>query len=234
MLLAPAWRLLYFDAPTRGEQLRCLFHASGTPFEDVKLAYPKGLDAYRQSALGAKSPLAFDQCPCVIHGSGADELAVSQTAAAMFYVGKATGLCPEGAAAEAKCVSYVVGTEEFRNSAFYPAFMPLAVAKIGFGGYGNTLAKYAAKGKIAAPFQKWCGYFERLLEGDSLYLVGDTVSFADVALFEVVDAIKGLNVLPDDFLAPFPKVAKLVDAVGSIPTLNAYLESRVDVAAYLK
>jgi hypothetical protein len=39
-----AWQLLYFDAPTRGEQLRLLFKAAKTEFKDVRLEYPRGLD----------------------------------------------------------------------------------------------------------------------------------------------------------------------------------------------
>ena len=45
------WELIYFDAPTRGEQLRMLFHASGVEFIDRRLAYPSGLDAYKHGAL---------------------------------------------------------------------------------------------------------------------------------------------------------------------------------------
>jgi hypothetical protein len=35
------WRLLYFDAPTRGEQVRLLFTAAKVDFDDEKLDYPR-------------------------------------------------------------------------------------------------------------------------------------------------------------------------------------------------
>merc|ERR1719197_549168 len=69
------WQVLYFDAPTRGEQLRMLFAAANTPFKDVRFSFPKGLTPYKQETLGDKSPLMFDQCPTVISPEGT---AVSQ------------------------------------------------------------------------------------------------------------------------------------------------------------
>ena len=55
------WQLLYFDAPTRGEQLRLLFLLAGVPFEDTRLAWPAGLNRYKRAVLGDASPLMFDQ-----------------------------------------------------------------------------------------------------------------------------------------------------------------------------
>ena len=45
------WRLLYFDVPNRGEQVRQLFAISKTPFVDVRLQYPKGLVPYKKLAM---------------------------------------------------------------------------------------------------------------------------------------------------------------------------------------
>ena len=52
------WRLIYFDAPTRGEQIRILFFLAGTSFSDVRLRhFPRSLDPYKKAALGDESPL---------------------------------------------------------------------------------------------------------------------------------------------------------------------------------
>ena len=60
------WRLLYFDAPNRGEQVRILFSVAGVPFNDVRLVYPVGLDPYKKAAMGDASPLlGTDLCPAV-------------------------------------------------------------------------------------------------------------------------------------------------------------------------
>ena len=64
------WRLLYFDAPTRGEQLRLLFRLAKQPFDDVRLVWPSGIAPYKHAALGDASPLLFDQCPMVTSPDG--------------------------------------------------------------------------------------------------------------------------------------------------------------------
>ena len=64
------WQLLYFDAPTRGEQLRLLFRLAKQPFDDVRLVWPSGIAPYKHAALGDASPLLFDQCPMVTSPDG--------------------------------------------------------------------------------------------------------------------------------------------------------------------
>jgi len=64
------WKFLYFNAPTRGEQVRMLFAAGATPFEDITFDFPAGLSPYKHAAMGDKSPLMFDQCPTVISPEG--------------------------------------------------------------------------------------------------------------------------------------------------------------------
>merc|ERR1740121_502723 len=112
-----------------------LFHLTDTPFEDVLLEFPKGLAAYKHydsdiagptRGLGDDSPLAFNQCPAIVHrratgnGGGAQEVRhVSQTAACMQYVGQQLGLAPRDGADAALNLSILLGCEELRNDVFY-------------------------------------------------------------------------------------------------------------------
>ena len=131
-----SWAVLYFDAPTRGEQLRMLMAAAGQEFDDKRLPkYPKDLDPYRHAAMGDKSPLLFDQCPTVISPEG---VSVSQVAAAMMYAGTRLCLLPEpdddsseaAAAANARALSLTLFSEELRNNCFYKMMMGAIVNKV--------------------------------------------------------------------------------------------------------
>eukprot|EP00392_Amoebophrya_sp_AT5.2_P008836 g8864.t1 len=96
------WRFLYFDASMRGEQVRRLFRIARVPFEDVRFPYPAGLKQYKSAALGDASPLAWDQCPTVMH-DGSDSAAfdesgsfnLSQVAAIMQYLGRKFDMAPD-------------------------------------------------------------------------------------------------------------------------------------------
>ena len=72
------WRLIYFDAPTRGEQIRVLFALAGVAFDDVRVRpFPSGLDPYKKAALGD----AGVQC------ARTEEVNVARTALVSTYNG---------------------------------------------------------------------------------------------------------------------------------------------------
>ena len=126
------WRLLYFDAPTRGEQLRLLFRLAKQPFDDVRLVWPSGIAPYKHAALGDASPLLFDQCPMVTSPDGHH---IAQTAAAMQFVGRRLGLAPAGGddggvAADARALALTLGAEELRNAVFYKLLIPAVAGEI--------------------------------------------------------------------------------------------------------
>ena len=110
------WRVMYYDAPNRGEQLRLLFHLTETPFEDVRIGpFPEGLVRFKAIGAGDLSPLAWDFVPVVQHGTADGMVSVSTTAGAMHYAGEKLGLIPDDALARATAVQLVVGEEAMRN-----------------------------------------------------------------------------------------------------------------------
>ena len=127
VLSGSGWRFLYFDAPTRGEQVRLLFKVARQPFQDVRLAFPKGLAKFKQCVLGDDSPLLFDQCPTVISPQGQ---ALSQTAAIMAFVGRELGHAPTDPYLHAKATAITIGCEEARNKLFYGSLISRLIAGV--------------------------------------------------------------------------------------------------------
>ena len=265
------WRLLYYDAPTRGEQLRCLFVLAGVDFEDTRIPYPDGLKTWKRSKLGDESPLLFDQCPSVIHtyhtssskeqvmeSSDLDtaletrshKISISQTAACMLYVGKKLGLCPKNPEDEAKAVSCVIGAEEFRDQVFYVLFLPLAIMKFLRLSWLSGPLKFYLRLRLKAKFTKYCDAFEFAIRQNTLGVsrnqdsvclasgVDEGWSFADVAVWDVLTAIKACGVFngnggakdTSSMVNPtqFPLLAGLVARMDAEPLLVDHVQKRKD------
>eukprot|EP00933_Yihiella_yeosuensis_P018932 TRINITY_DN15415_c0_g2_i1.p1 TRINITY_DN15415_c0_g2~~TRINITY_DN15415_c0_g2_i1.p1 ORF type:complete len:269 (+),score=33.33 TRINITY_DN15415_c0_g2_i1:64-807(+) len=233
MSASASWRLLYFSAPTRGEQLRILFHAAKTPFEDIRLEFPKGLRPYKYAALGDASPLMFDQCPAVTSPDGHH---VAQVAACMQFVGRSLGLAPTSPALDAKAMALTLYSEEIRNGVFYKLLIPAVVRKIlrkRFCGIFCFLSPivdlYFRTGKVRSSLRGRLEHLERSLRtnGGGNFFCGEEMSYADVALFDCLReslSMPGFKV--DDDLASFPLIRNFLEKMESSPLISDYLSSK--------
>lgn len=230
----PPVRLIYFDAPTRGEQLRLLFHLTETPFEDVRVPL-RGLGAYKQAELGDASPLAFDQVPCIQHG----ELSIVQTAACMAYIGAHVGLAPTSEEDRARAMMAVLASEEMRKQLFYGNRTVLVVdallERVGLRRVLNPV--FAALQRLyrlrrRRKFVTWCDRWERLLRArGGPYVLGEQLSYADVAVFDCLSAIGDIGCFSvEELESSHPRVNALVADLASRPTLKAYLDARGPVS----
>ncbi len=168
------WTLLYFTAPTRGEQLSLLFHLAETPFASPKIDFPKGLNPYKSSStLFDKAPLMFDQCPALIHKG----TVINQTAACMQYAGEELGFAPKGSSCDrADALAVLLGCEEMRNSVWYKLMLPEIAQRAAHakaGGIAAGITRYGlvaparllglapSVGNLESACRKWMGHFER-------------------------------------------------------------------------
>ena len=219
-----AWRVVYYHAPNRGEQLRLLFEMTETPFDDVRVSpFPSGLDRMRVASANDDSPLAFDLVPIVQHG----DVTISTTVAAMQYVGETLGLIPDDKLSRAKACQLVVGSEAMRNNVFYAAYIRNQIKR--------------------APYAHWLGHFERFLrttadcnEEKGCFVLGAKLCYADVALYDCLTAIWSLESFENNDGTigeagrrnEFPLLSNLVDAVGTLPSIKQYVE--IHRVKYLK
>jgi glutathione S-transferase len=222
---ASGWRVLYFDAPTRGEQLRMLMAAAGQTFEDKRVDFPQGLAEFKHASLGDQSPLLFDQCPTV---SSPDGVHISQVAAAMQFAGNRLGLAPTPAAdtpeaianADGRAMSLVLGSEELRNQVFYKLLIPMIVRTIlakKLGCCGSMIAccfccgtfKTTGTGEHIQKFREKIVYFEAALRtnGGGDFFFGSTVCYADIALYDCISSILAMDCFDtDEELSKLPEV----------------------------
>ncbi len=78
---------------------------------------------------------------------------------------------------------------------------------------------------------RWLSYFEALIRKNqqthpnSPYIVGSSRSYADLSLFNGLDAVQTID---SECLEPFPALAKLYETIKNRPNIAKYLKSRPD------
>ena len=246
---AGQWEVLYFDAPTRGEQMRLLLAYAGLNFKDTRLKkFPSDLDPYRHAAMGDDSPLLFDQCPMV---RSPDGTTVVQAAACMQYIGRwcsqhmvaegLRGLAPEDPAIDARCLSLTLFSEELRNSVFYKALMPEAIKHVlgsvccgffcclrmcipccGCGRHGSKIRRtFHEKIKLLDTALRTARTIPKC--GTGPYFCGQVVTYCDVALLDCIREILALPMFDRKHdLADFPRLASWLERMESRPGIAAY------------
>jgi glutathione S-transferase len=197
------WRLLYFDAPNRGEQIRTLFGVAAVAFHDVRCApYPDGLNPYKSAAMGDDSPLkGTDKCPAI---TAPDGTSMVETSDIMRYVGQQVGLAPAaGSADDTKATEMCLLAQTILDTTWYPLLMHMAVKDVFANGLGfgtQYLVPRLMFGKLAA--------------SGGPFVLGSKICFADVSLFDTLSKALDLEVFDQAaLLAEHPKCSMLLKEV---------------------
>lgn len=201
-----SYKLTYFDMPTsRGEECRLALHLAGVPFEDDRLA--------RGAWPELKGTTPFGAVPVLeVEGKGT----LGQSNAILRYVGSAHGLHPSDPWQAARHEAVMSAVEELR-ARIDPSMRT-----------DDADAKKRMREELAAGYlQQWGASIERQIE-DGSFLGGAQVNVADLKLFVVVTWLrKGvLDHMPTDVLAGYPKLNRLVDAVGGHPGVVGWYAKR--------
>ena len=198
-----AYRLHYFPIRGRGEQIRLLCHACAIPFEDVRVTRTDFV------ALRAEGParLAFGSLPMLED----DGFFLVQGPAIMSYLGTKHGARPSDLRAAARCDALTLGAEDLRIR-YFRAFGEDAAKKAEF-----------VRGDWA---ERWLPRLDGLLaqNGSDHHFVGRTLTTADVALWDVLDAVT--HFIEGATLAGAARLQGFYQAFASQPAIAAYLAAR--------
>ncbi|KAK9236460.1 glutathione S-transferase [Lipomyces kononenkoae] len=190
----PKYELLYHpEIPGRGEYVRLVFEATGTPYIDVSNQGKAGYKKVEQTITEANPP-AFAPPALLIHYEGHDggsSVVISQTPNILLYLGPKLGLVPEG---DETALYYVNGLAltalDMCNEA-HDVHHPIDVEKYYEEQKPEAMKKSYAFRKKRIP--KFFAYFETVLtkntEGDGKYLVGNRLTYADTTLWQVLEGI---------------------------------------------
>lgn len=224
------WRLIYFDAPNRGEQVRMLFSLAKVDFVDVRISqYPEGLNPYKTAAMGDASPLrGTDKCPAVTAPDGTHFVETSEI---MKIVGERVGL-GAGTANEELAMRATLKAQELINTVFYALMRPVVTQRVlrrfslpltGLRCLEPCLGAGAASTKkgVAAMFSHLPTIEALLEEVDGPYVCGASFTYADVALFCTLHQCLSMHVfrMPRT-LDPFPKTKAFYTTMESVAELH--------------
>jgi glutathione S-transferase len=201
---ATTTRLYYFPVRGRGEQVRLLLHALDQPFEEVTISHERLLEL---KAMGP-SMLAFGALPVLEDG----DLRLAQGPVIMSYLARRHGIAPADLKAAATADSITLGAEDLRTQYFNL--------------FGEGFESRAAAFVAGEWTRRWLPSFEGLLtlNGSTGFFVGKSLTHADVAVWDALDAT--LAYVPGTSLSGHPHLKAFFDAFRSRPTIAAHLARR--------
>ncbi|MCG6204545.1 glutathione S-transferase [Rhodopseudomonas sp. HC1] len=202
----------------RGEFVRLALEEAKASYVDVARQSKSGVPAMMKMMQARTGTPSFAP-PFLKAGS----LMIGQTANILLYLGDRHGLAPKTEAGRlwvhelqltiADLVQEVHDTHHPIGTLLY---------------YEDQ--KSAAKLRAAAfrkeRMPKYCGYFERLIEGGGPFVTGRKLTYADLSLFQIVEGLRyAFPKSMKKFERKIPGLVALHDRIAERPSIAAYLAS---------
>ena len=199
-----AYRLFYWEKRGRGEQIRLLLNELGQEYEDVYVPMNEEFMKLKRQGPGT---LYFGSVPMLEDG----DFKLAQGPVIMNYLGRKHGLMPADLQPAAKTEAMVVGAEDMRMAYF----------RLLGDGREEKQAKFVGGAWNDRWLSAWSGLIE--LNGDTGYLVGSTLTQADLAVWDALDAI--ITWIDGATFASFARVQKFYESIKARPAIASYLAS---------
>lgn len=198
------YRLFYWALRGRGEQIRLLLHELGQDYEDIHVSKS---DRFKTMRDEGPATLSFGSVPMLQDG----DFTLVQGPAIMNYLGRKHGIMPNDARAAARTEAMVLGAEDMRMAYFRTL--------------GDGKAEKQAKLVAGAWMERWLPAWAGLLElnGDTGYLVGPSLTQADVAAWDALDAI--VTWVEGATFGGHARVERFYERIAARPAIAAYLQS---------
>ena len=198
------WEIIYWGGGAfrgRAELVKLVFAAAdvkytmqGDGIPEIIAAYPK--EPTPVATILAKTPKHFAP-PIIRNVTTGFEL--SQTPAIMEYLGEKFGLVPHSPEDRARANQVVLSACDFLadgRAPFHPV-KPTESYSVQMDEAAIAVAEFVKEG---GRLDRWLAHFATLVDGKPRYLFGDTITYADCALYHVLDA--AMSQFPDAWDAP--------------------------------
>lgn len=197
------YQLTYWNKRGRGEQVRLMLAELGEQWEEVHVGGESFVALQKQGP----SRLTFGSVPMLEDG----DLFLCQGPVILGYLARKHGLVnAEDLATAARADEIALGAEDLRI-AYFSLF-------------GGDAADKQKKFVESSWRERWLPALSGLLEiGSSGYFVGDSVTHADIAMWDVLDSIT--TWVSGAILDEFPRVERFYAAIKDRPNIAAYLQS---------
>ncbi|BFZ15729.1 hypothetical protein BsWGS_18768 [Bradybaena similaris] len=196
-------KIIYFNIPGRAEVCRLVLTLAGKQFEDVRVNGAQWLEI--------KPTTPFGTCPVLV----LDGKMYGQSKAIAAFLAKEFGLYGKTNLERLQIDQTMHLMEDFIQE---------------FGRRYFFVTDEAKKAEGTKQLQeeitpRFLGYFEKILKDNATgYVAGDSISVADLTIFDMCTGFLGLFV--QGWLEKFPLVARLVATINSNDRIRAYMEQR--------
>ncbi|EXK30167.1 glutathione S-transferase [Fusarium oxysporum f. sp. lycopersici 4287] len=225
------YELIYWPViPGRGEFVRLVFEEAGVPYSDVAQHIEKGMNAVKSLTstdnIGDEHNPPALAPPALKHG----DLLISQTPNILLYVAPRLGLAPKEGNGVYHLNEIVLTILDGLVNELHDTHHPIAISLY----YEDQKEESKKKSKyfIKERLPKYFKYMQRVLDaktsGEGPWLYGDSLTYADLVLFQAVDGTKFAFPKSTEALkksGEYDGVFKLYDAVKERPNISKYLQS---------
>eukprot|EP00298_Acanthocystis_sp_HF-20_P029097 c7970_g1_i2.p1 GENE.c7970_g1_i2~~c7970_g1_i2.p1 ORF type:complete len:222 (+),score=87.65 c7970_g1_i2:24-668(+) len=206
----PKLKLTYFKSEGRAEKIRLAFVIGKVPFEDHRITteWPQ-----------VKASAKFGQAPLL----EVDGVQYAQSGALLRYAGRLAGLYPSDSL-HALRVDEVIALTEDLSSAFSGMYAIRGNSSLSDEEKKTQLEAFFAK-VAAETLPKYFAFFDTLLaaNGTNGYLVGDSVTLADVVVYTLLRAVVEQHVpIPKSSLDAHPLILAHYNKIAEIPEVKAW------------
>lgn len=207
------YTLIYWpEIPGRGEFVRLVLEQAGEPYTD--LAREQGTEVVLPNVHGD----ATFAPPVLLHG----DFVLSQTTAICDYLARRHDLVPPGEQSRARALQLHLTLADLASEV-HETHHPLAAAL--YYEDQKDAARVRAGHFTSGRLPRFLEHFERVL-GDRQYLVGDRLSYVDLALFQVLEGLEYAFPKATARVTPgTPGLLRLRDLVRKRPRIAEYLQS---------
>ena len=201
-----AYQLFYWALQGRGEQIRLLLNELKQDYEDVYVTKDGNFPTMKREGSGT---LYFGSVPMLQDG----DFKLVQGPAIMNYLGRKHGVMPTDPQAAARTEAMVLGAEDMRMAYF---------RLLGDGDRAMEKRKKFVEGEW---HDRWLSSWDGLLErgGDTGYLVGASLTQADLAVWDALNAI--VTWIEGAKFGAFGRVEKFYESIKARPAIADYLAS---------
>lgn len=197
----PHYKLYYFNTRGRAELIRYIFAVAGQEYEDIRYTQ----EEWQQH----KADFPFGTMPVL----EIDGQKIGQSAAIAHYVAVQLGLAGKTEVDHLKAHALAETTRDL--------FEPLVAIH---HEKDEERQKKLKDQYLNVTLKTVLERFEKYAEQTSGFLVGDSLTYADLALFDTLFLIS--NALGTNVAEPYPHVNKLCKAVEENPKIAAWIAKR--------
>jgi len=212
-----AYKLWYWaEIQGRGEFVRLPLEAAGIAYQDI--AREKG-----SGALIADMESRRGRAPFAPPYLDTGDLVIAQVANILLYLGEKHGLAPHDDAGRFWLHQFELTVSDF-VAEVHNVHHPVDVSDY-YEGQKPEAARYAEQFREER-MPKYLNHFEEAAQAGGDWLTGDTWSYGDTSIFQLVEGLRYMFPRRMKTLEPkLPGLVRIRDKVAGLPGIAAYLAS---------